>query len=106
MTATDELTDMLKARGIEYGWMDRLGIKILWTDANGNTASAVNWGDRLLVSALLTPRQAVDVTMGAGTCRDVAPESDIFECSECKTTRYFITSFNFCPNCGKRVVDE
>ena len=107
MSATDELTDMLKARGIEYGWMHRLGIKILWTDANGNTASAINWGDRLLVSALITPRQAVDVTLGAGTCKNTQSDFD-FMCSECKkcVDNGRVLGFNYCPNCGRRIEED
>lgn len=111
MTATDELTDMLKARGIEYGWMDRLGIKILWTDANGNTASAMNWCDRLLVSAMLTPRQAVDVTLRRGTCHvESAKMIDGSYSFKLSCGHSMVNPFNcqpdFCPWCGRKVIDE
>ena len=122
MTATDELIAMLKERGVEWGWTHRLGIKVLWTDVNGTTASAINWGDRLLVSALLTPEQVIDVTLGKETCKD-ADVGSYFVCSECEALvklhsigrsyvdefgkRWYATSnehgFNYCPNCGRRI---
>jgi len=67
-----------------------------------------------------TPEQAVDTTLGPGTCRDEGDPSD-FCCSECGVRMFTNTSDtytmiaadehtiikhpNFCPNCGRKVVE-
>ena len=52
----------------------------------------------------ITPEQAIDATLGRGTCHDTALEGEWFECSECGTVRQLIQP-RYCPNCGRKVVE-
>jgi Tfp pilus assembly protein PilV len=68
------------------------------------------------VAVKLTPEQAIAATLGRGTCHDVYPNATYcFTCSECGHVRRFIQGwnnvtdssqdeFNFCPNCGRKVI--
>ena len=56
----------------------------------------------------LTPEQAIAATLDARTCRNTEqlPLAWSFTCSECGV--HSITEgerFNYCPNCGRKVVD-
>ena len=136
MTATDELRRLLDERGVE------------WTEPNNKARShttywtagflrciAVEFNDGMVSIASssddITPAQAVEATLGRGTCKvdsfaDVRfTEEDnqghdyeyatLAECSECgaillmpppyiwydENSLYAAT--NFCPNCGREV---
>lgn len=118
MSATDELRRLLDERGVE--WEDHSGSieqRTVYRTPNGwcyvSTAndkwlSYVEYHD-------MTPQQAIDATLGRGTCRDVfevdaMSEDDRigeFVCSECGETfgdgRDQVP--RYCPNCGARVVE-
>ena len=81
---------------------------------------AHEWGCRLQVD-MLTPEQTIEATLGRGTCRDVAEtpqyrDKTRFECSECGYEYSAVggfgcdygdePDFNYCPNCGRKVVSE
>ncbi len=61
-----------------------------------------------------TPEQAVEATLGRGTCRNVhePPKtatfwpSPHFKCSECGEVHVSMQYVYYCPNCGRKVVDE
>lgn len=67
--------------------------------------------DRLSVELqLATPEQAIAATLGAGTCHitDNGPWGYPYVCSECGASFDPDVNggdFNFCPNCGRKVVD-
>lgn len=116
MTATDELRRLLDGRGVE--WSEGLGnehrVETFFDDMNGHTALFVDFGDgnpfggESELSADLTPAQAVEATLGRGTCHECAGMEDVFECSECGM-RYEGWALKrwarYCPNCGRKVVD-
>ena len=116
MTATDELRRLLDERGIEYR-VSATGYSI---DIGPYTTVYANRSDTTLDVSLrqATPEQAIAATLGAGTCRisvqDNLAETDgigdvWLECDECHWQMPLDPStprFNFCPNCGRRVVDE
>lgn len=58
--------------------------------------------------------QAIEATLGPGTCRNNAPTYLDFLCSECGFVHYHSDAndtkdgngWGYCPNCGAKVVDE
>ena len=107
--ATDELRRLLDERGVEHydGTESTLWLK----DEHGYRASAdeVSNGIMQLQVWCLTPAQAIDATLGRGTCRDVGRYS--FVCSECgwasDEPHHVLGGFwtKYCPNCGRKVVE-
>lgn len=113
MTATDALRRLLDERGVEWGDDGYPTTCTVWV-ANGATWHGLWRDDCIELIAHLTPEQAIDATLGRGTCHavfevDAMSEDDRigeFVCSECGETfgderdqrpRY-------CPNCGRRCV--
>lgn len=106
MTATDELRRLLDERGVEYD--DSFGATEFHGDC-GSVVVAFNSKKKdaiLYVNAYLTPEQAVDATLGRGTCHECAGMEDMFECSACGM-RYEGWALKrwarYCPNCGRRI---
>lgn len=66
MTATDELCKLLDERGVEWS---SIGGDTAWEDSRGWTATAeadsVD-GSMVYVTALMTPEQAIEATLGRG----------------------------------------
>lgn len=123
-SATEELRRLLDERGVEWcpsAW-DR-STETYWKTADGNGCLATQGETKLRLSFAdyLTPEQAVEATLGRGTCHDVGDPSD-FCCSECGVRmftdtndtytmiasdgRAIIKHPNYCPNCGARVVER
>lgn len=116
MSATDELRRLLDERGVE--WEDFDG-EPTWTGGDGRMHYArqeftfAGLTDEVTVYHL-TPEQAIDATLGRGTCHavfevDAMSEDDRigeFVCSECGETfgdgRDQLP--HYCPNCGRRCV--
>lgn len=121
--ATDRMRELLDERGVEW--------EALSDQQEGDfTITATRWHDgeggllTMFISEphgstwdffwLPTPEQAIDATLGSGTCHNASYRLDEsrFHCSECgfgcwvkdvadghdKVPKY-------CPNCGRRVVD-
>lgn len=125
MTATDELRRMLDERGVEWGDVLSNGARSSnlteWRLENGGTAIATEWvPGKLTVGTTiegLTPAQAVEATLGRGTCKDKG-NIERFICSECgcrldlqdedweptmwRDGEAMVPSF--CPHCGMRCV--
>ena len=125
-TATETFRAMLDERGVEWMGTD-------YTEPTSghatNTSLGSEYHDAVFVEYVdgtslrlfdLTPEQAVEATLGRGTCRFKTVEqfidtrrsrSDICECDRCgyRCARGFIHDerFKYCPNCGARIeVDE
>jgi hypothetical protein len=125
MTATDELRRLLDERGVEWQSKPELIISGIekgteFDAADGRLVRAVEALDGTICLSHITPEQAIAVTLGTGTCRDVADapqygDKTRFECSECGYEYSAVggfgcdygdePDFRFCPNCGRRVVE-
>ena len=112
MTATDELRRMLDERGVEWRqsvnmlgciftrWYSSLFSDEVVAMENGD-------GELELFSHLMTPEQAIEATLGRGTCKSVDKTDPAvwFVCSECGYGRDGIEFVpRYCPKCGRRVV--
>ena len=134
MSATERLRELLDERGVR--WKRKRGRKhdgTEWYDQFGVYVEAVqeySWDGfehpegKLLVRrgmGYLTTEQAIDATLGAGTCNDKCSRFNAWVCSECNATvllmfdDYGEPSYSvdgiadlprFCPNCGRKVVSE
>ena len=122
MTATDELRRLLDERGVEW-WAgeDECDRKTHW-ESSGLTWEYYNDenGDAWLgflgaCESDVSPAQAIDATLGRGTCHavfevDAMSEDDRvgeFVCSECGETFGDGRDQrpNYCPACGRKVVE-
>ena len=121
MSVTERLRALLDERGVE------------WTGSDTRTdfiVDGIDWeayehvvfgepSGLLSVMTALTPEQAIDATLGRGTCHfEQIPEAlyDDIECSECGVALWGFqmdiagegcpTKPRYCPNCGRAVVNE
>ena len=136
MSATDELRRLLDERGEYYKtsgnrtWWGRPIDVQTGKPINVFHNQAQPMGeDRLFVELqLATPEQAIAATLGAGTCHNASKVMDEhdqarFACSECgawidsrmlwnpeyrngESPWVSDCKLNYCPNCGRKVVDE
>ena len=119
MTATDELRRMLDERGVEWRKpAEEYWVLLGMPEGDGTTIvgelSIEEATDGTLVAYNLTPEQAIAATLGAGTCHNVhePPKGTTFwpaphfKCSECGATHVSMEYVFYCPNCGRKVVDE
>ena len=109
MTATDELRRLLDERRVEYKDRNVFGKHVFHWGKPFHGAMFTDGGEWTeLVVENATPAQAVEATLGMGTCRECAGMEDVFECSECGM-RYEGWALKrwarYCPNCGAKVVD-
>ena len=138
MTATDELRRMLDERGVEH--RDRYshtkgrenpGTRFTTWFVNRDNARFTARADEhddyefgLFFSVegyRVTPEQAIEATLGRGTCRDLAEtpkygDKTRFECSACGYEYSAVggfgcdygdePDFRYCPNCGREVVEQ
>ena len=131
MTATDELRRMLDERGVEWTNPNScLRDEMTSWVANGFDYDAFEVPDGTLVLTAahqddLTPEQAIEATLGLLTeqaTKDSEKDSD--GCGECRNTEQLLLAwsftcsecgvhsitegerFNYCPNCGRKVVSE
>ena len=121
MTAIEKVCALLDERGVK--WTDH-GYEnhIWWKGFDGVRWHAENRpcvdGWRVKVEAVLTPEQAIVATLGRGECRIENRHGDWY-CTGCgdmvgtydteselHIDGNAIELWHFCPNCGKKVVDE
>jgi hypothetical protein len=118
MTATERLRALLDERGVEWDADDEAMddgslSQVTYWYCNGIEWSADGRDEYLAFDAvqLLTPEQAIAATLGRGTCRltDNGPWGYPYVCSACGASFDADVNgggFNFCPNCGRKVVDD
>lgn len=111
-SATERLRALLDERGVMHGYVEP---DCVWWEGDEGIAYAA-----LEVYVLdepsgyfdvrdLTPQQAIDATLGRGTCRDVGRYS--FVCSVCgwasDEPHHMLGGFwpKYCPECGRAVVE-
>lgn len=126
MTATDELRRLLDERGVEWKEGDA-SYSITWHTPDGRPCSAMYWNPSMSVCiSKCSPAQAIEATLGRGECEaevEVVEFSQMqeihrFTCSECGESfgaeehgGLFglvldkVKLPNYCPNCGRKVVD-
>lgn len=116
MTATDELRRLLDERGVEW-WQSANTLGCVFTRWQsplfGDEVCAMENGEEGLVvfDHYLTPAQAIDATLGRGTCREVKIDHYWRGCGECGYVWEFMYGIgecerpHWCPNCGRRVVE-
>lgn len=107
------LRKLLRERGVRF---NEFKFMTQWAGALGESVEAYptdTFPDTLLVKhAYLTPEQAVEATLGAGTCHEVKIDRYYRGCSECGYIWEHMYAVGwqvgpkFCPNCGAKVVDE
>lgn len=127
MSATDELRRLLDERGVEY--VEDHGYReFFWNFGEYGKARVSGIDTRGLVQIIvtgITPEQAVEATLGRGTCRvvrkpvsysddwkeslEAAGVVEVYTptCSECgayiEPPSEFTAGWNYCPNCGRRI---
>lgn len=106
MTATDELRRILDERGVEWHG----DIATYWRDAD---AVESLFADNALDVSLyaVSPEQAIEATLGRGTCEPVDGYDDDGEeigtcCSECGSPWPVYYVVRYCPVCGCKVVES
>lgn len=104
MTATDDLRRLLDERGVEWRVGDYPTTCTVW-ESDGIVWHGL-WRDGCieLIAWQVTPAQAIDATLGRGTCHRKWRKDGYAFCSECG---YNITGpwAHWCPNCGAKVVE-
>ena len=112
MTATDELRRLLDERGVEWAEPTMKPNTTWFPDAYGINCRVKPWGDALCVKRYgLTPAQAIDATLGRGTCHETIIDHYWRGCGSCGYIWEFMYGIgrcerpHYCPNCGRRVVD-
>lgn len=115
-TATDDLRAMLNEHGIEWwGDSDFDTDCTEWVSNNGPVFTALSMEDHRLaiqIICMMTPEEVVDQTLSGGKCNRIFDEDYIvgingycesYRCSECGQPLF--KSFNYCPWCGKEIVE-
>lgn len=125
MSATDELRALLDERGVKWEKGASLtSMYTYWTDCNGHDVTAVGTDSVMFMSHFVTPAQAVEATLGRGTCKmDLLVTGEqvrhdcqeyIMHCNGCGH-EFGHVLYNedgdvwmsdpprFCPNCGSAV---
>ena len=111
MSATDELRRMLDERGI--GWdYGANGAASTECGAAGSELTFTELSGGLICSTYLSPARAMEIIVGHGKCRNVAPDYLDFLCSACGFVHYHSdenddgdgNGWFYCPNCGRKVV--
>ena len=116
--ATDELRRLLDERGVEW-WQSANTLGCVFTRWHsalfGDEVVAMENGKEGLVlfDHFMTPEQAIDATLGRGTCHNTAPSYLDFLCSKCGFVHYHSDAndsedgneWRYCPNCGRKVVE-
>jgi len=107
MTDTEKLRHLLDERGVEWDY-GITGSTTTRFSVNGTDLTFTPMRDGLVCSTILTPEQAIAATLGRGTCQMETDDScqNWNSCSECGADYYTNQPINFCPNCGRKVVDE
>ena len=134
-SATERIRALLDERGVEYDTDDEDGCEFTEWVANGLEWEADSRGElvSLMPVMLITPEQAIAATLGSCNCTNDCTNSERTDtcypiisdnlnesegmgdawadCSECGHLLFVLTDPNskppnFCPNCGRKVVDD
>lgn len=123
MTATEVLRRMLDERGVEWDELPDFdgGKMTRWRDSMGRYVTAYDDGVMTCFADFYwgpTPQQAIEATLGRGTCHKLPQTSDAicvvhrgdfsasfgyWTCSECGAECF--EGARYCMNCGAEVVE-
>lgn len=111
-SATERLRALLDERGVEWSDDGYPTTCTVWA-SDGIVWHGLWRDDCIELIAHLTPAQAVDATLGRGTCHiDLVgydEREDRFQCRSCdwsmSVRRGTWPRFNYCSNCGRKVVE-
>ena len=123
MSAIDELRRLLDERGVEHFGDGYLHITSFFMGGVWASVTETSTGKLMLRATFETPEQAIAATLGpcncsnserTGTCHNVhePPKDETFwpaphfKCSGCGATHVSMEYVFYCPNCGRKVVDE
>ena len=119
MIATEELRRLLDERGVAWDVLQAYegGEMTRWRDSEGRFVTAYDDGVMTFFVDFYwqpTAKQAIDATLGRGTCELVNAADDLGKgtqscmCDACGYTALddWWDEFKYCPNCGRKVVDE
>ena len=115
-SATERLRALLDERGVEWrpiAWNPKKETFYHTSDGVGFCADEYVDGVKIYTDAIIAPEQAVAATLGPGTCHiDLVgynQREDKFQCRSCDWSIWLKHGtwprFNYCPNCGKKVVE-
>lgn len=129
-SATERLRAMLGERGVRWEDISGFGVAATkWRSGDGSPCTALESDKRpllgvpdgkLSVEANLTPEQAVEATLGRGTCEilgyddgyDEGVDGEMYQYADarhflsCGHEVYGSITPKYCPECGRKVVDE
>ena len=115
-SATDELRRLLDERGVEW-WQSVFDPQheTFYSTDNGVGFIVTEFPEigrmSLACDMRITPKQAIDATLGRGTCHAIEVPMGMHDdttatvCSACRVAIDELSEMNYCPNCGKRVVE-
>jgi hypothetical protein len=127
MSGTERLRRLLDERGVEWmpvAWNPKRETFYHAANGVGFCADEYTDGVRIYTDATITPEQAIDATLGRGTCQDLGGTDEngqqVFNCSKCgcmlslyyrdginTMCTHFICDYpRYCPECGAEVVDD
>ena len=113
-SATERLRALLDERGVEWrpiAWNPKKETFYYTSEGVGFCADEYVDGVKIYTDAIITPEQAIEATLGRGTCK-LVPTRDkprskapTLTCSECGWwTDEIGKAWRYCPNCGRRCV--
>lgn len=113
MTATERLRQLLDERGVKWEEPDPYQDATAWVGSNNieyvaHEGISFDGPTGRLILFCLTPEQAVEATLGRGTCKwepaDFITEGEWWNtsCGESFTWEPDGTP-NYCPGCGRRI---
>lgn len=123
MTATEELRRLLDERGVKWDVLQGSegGEMTRWRDSMGRYVTALDDGVVAFFTDFYwgpTPQQAVEATLGRGECHIEAHFGEWYctgcgvmvgTCdpdSELRVDGNYVEMWNYCPNCGRKVVEQ
>ena len=112
MSATERLRALLDERGVEWrpiAWNPKKETFYYTSEGVGFCADEYVDGVKIYTDAIIAPEQAVDATLGPGTCElELNTDMTAVRCDACGHVMppgTDLMSVNYCPNCGRKVVE-
>lgn len=121
MSETERIRALLDERGVKYKEWDGVHPITVWHDGQftyeymerslvdgvkPHTGEVLDGTGRLeAVIHVCSPEQAIEATLGRGTCKVETTYCDMWKCDECGEVWWQSAAPCYCPSCG-RVVES